>query len=165
MVPGCAIIISSRIFCRITCWARNPAEARAIERSLAEYYRDKADWDNAFAILRKLDLPDELVGLIEHVGPEMLVNGRMSTLSTWLDTLPLEVLSTRPAIISLQGSIASTTGDVKLALDLYDQAINAMSLPQDRQAMARCLVWRAGTHRMAGNLNAAITMPMKRSGW
>ena len=86
----------------------------------------------------------------------MLVNGRMSTLSTWLDTLPLEVLSTRPVIISLQGSIASITGDVKLALNLYNQAINGMFLPQDRQAMARCLVWRAGTHRNAGNLNAAI---------
>jgi LuxR family maltose regulon positive regulatory protein len=135
----------------------NPAEARAIERSLAEYYLEKSDWDNAFAIFRKLDLPDELVGLIEHVGPEMLVNGRMSTLSTWLDTLSLEVLSTRPQIISLQGSIASITGDVRLALNLYNQAINAMSLPQDGQAMARCLVWRAGTNRNAGNLNAAIT--------
>ncbi len=133
-----------------------PAEARLIERSLAEYYQEQSDWDNAFAIFRKLDLPNELVGLIEHVGPEMLVNGRMSTLSTWLDTLPLEMLSTRPGILSLQGSIASYTGDQKLALNLYNQAINAMSLPQDRQEMARCLVWRAGTHRTAGNLNTAI---------
>jgi LuxR family maltose regulon positive regulatory protein len=135
----------------------SPNESWAIERSLAEYYRDSADWDHAFAIFRKLNLLDEQVGLIEHVGPEMLVSGRMSTLSTWLDTLPLEILSTRPAIISLQGSIASITGDMKLALNLYDQAINTMSLPQDRQTMARCLVWRAGTHRNTGNLNAAIS--------
>jgi LuxR family maltose regulon positive regulatory protein len=133
-----------------------PAEARAIERGLVDYYLGKGDWDNAFAILRKLDLLDELVGLIEHAGPEMLVNGRMSTLSTWLDTLPIEVLGTRPSIISLQGFIASTTGDVKLAMTLFDQAINAMYLPNDRQAMARCLVWRAGAHRMAGDLNAAM---------
>ena len=135
----------------------DPAGARAIEYRLAEYYRDNADWDHAFAIFRKLSLTAELVTLIEQVGPEMLVNGRMPTLSTWLDTLPLEILSTRPAIISLQGGIASFTGDVKLSLNLYSQAINAMSLPQDRHTMARSLVWRAGTHRIAGNLNAAIT--------
>jgi len=133
-----------------------PAEAKAIEQKLAEYYEENADWDHAFAIFRRLNLTDELVGLIERVGPEMLVNGRMSTLSTWLDTLPLEVLSTRPAVISLQGSIASYTGDVKLAINLYDQAINGMFLPHDRQAMARCLAWRAGVQRIAGNLNAAI---------
>lgn len=130
--------------------------ARAIECSLAEYYQEHADWDHAFAIYRKLNLTHELVAMIEHVGPEMLVNGRMSTLSTWLDTLPLEILSTHPAIISLQGAIASITGDVKLALNLYDQALNGMSLPLDRQVMARNLVWRAGTYRMTSNPNAAI---------
>ncbi len=135
----------------------NLTEARVIERSLAEYYRENADWDHAFAIFRKLGLTDELVALIEQIGPEMLVNGRMPTLSTWLDTLPLEILSTHPSIISLQGVIASYTGDVKLALSLYNQALNAMNLPQDRQAMARCLVWQASTQRLAGNLNTAIT--------
>ena len=144
-------------FLRTHMLRENPTEAQAIEHSLAVYYREQSDWDTAFAIFRKLNLPDELIGLIERVGPEMLVNGRMSTLSTWLDTLPLEVLSTRPVILSLQGLIASYTGDQKLALNLYVQAINGMSLPQDRQAMARVLVWRAATHRHTGNLNAAIT--------
>ena len=133
-----------------------PDEARAIERNLADYYVSQGDWDSAFAILQKLDLPDDLVGLIEQATSDLLGNGRMSTLSTWLDTLPLELLRTRPSIVSLQGFIASTTGDTHLALTLFDQAINAMCLPHDRQAMARCLAWRAGTYRMAGDLNAAV---------
>jgi LuxR family maltose regulon positive regulatory protein len=135
----------------------HPEEAVAIEHCLAELYLSQGDWDDAFAILRKLNLADEMVMLIEQAGPEMLGNGRISTLSTWLDTLPVELLSSRSSIVSLQGLIASTTGDVKLALTLYEQAINAMYLPQDRQSMARCLVWRAGTHRMVGDLDLAIT--------
>jgi ATP/maltotriose-dependent transcriptional regulator MalT/DNA-binding SARP family transcriptional activator len=134
-----------------------PEEARVIEHSLADYHFSQGDYDNAFAIYQKLRLYDDLVELIEQAGPEMLANGRLSTVSTWLDTLPLELLSTRPSLVTLQAVIASTTGDLKLAMTLFDQAINAMCLPHDRQAMARSLVWRAGTHRMAGNLNAAIT--------
>ena len=98
-----------------------------------------------------------LVGLIEHVGPDMLVNGRMSTLSTWLDTLPLEVLSTRPSIISLQGSIASTTGDVNLALNLYrpgHQCHVSSPGPPGNGALPGVAGWNT-PH--AGDLNAAIT--------
>ncbi len=134
-----------------------PEQARAIEQSLAAFYQEQGDWDNAFALLRKLNLVDDLVRLIEQTGPELMAYGRVSTLSTWLDSLPVEILSSRPMIICFQGVIASTTGDARLALTLYDQAINAMHLPQDRQAMARSLVWRAGTYRMMGNLQAAIT--------
>ncbi len=133
-----------------------PSEARAIEHSLAQHYLNQGEWDNAFAIFRKLDLAEDLAELIELAGPEMLGNGRLSTISAWLDTLPVELLSSRPVIVSLQGAIASTTGDMKLALTLYDQAVNAMCLPADRAAMARALVWRAGTYRMMGNLAASI---------
>ena len=133
-----------------------PEEAQAIERSLAVFYQEQGDWDNAFAILRRLNLVEDLVRLIERTGPDLLAIGRLSTVSTWLDSLPVELLSTRPMLITLQGFIASTTGDVKLALILYEQALNAMHLPKDRHVMASSLVWRAGTYRMMGNLSAAI---------
>ena len=133
-----------------------PQEAMAIERSLAEYHRRQGDWDDAFTLFHKLSLADEMVDLIEQAGPELLANGRMSTLSTWLDTLPPDLLSARPFLVSLQGVIASTTGDWKLALSLFDQAIHAMSLPHERHALSRSFAWRAGTQRMVGNFDAAI---------
>lgn len=128
----------------------HPEEVWAIERSLADFYLEQGDWDSAFECLRKMGVANDLVELVQQAGPEMVSNGRLSTLSTWLDTLPVELLSSRPVIVSLQGAVASTTGDIKLALTLYDQAVNAMHLPQDRKAMGLCLVWRAGTHRMLG---------------
>jgi ATP/maltotriose-dependent transcriptional regulator MalT/DNA-binding SARP family transcriptional activator len=133
-----------------------PDQAQAIEQRLAAFYQEQGDWDNAFAILRRLNLMSELVQLIEQHGPDLLAVGRLATLSTWLDTLPVDLLSTRPMLIALQGFIASTTGDIKLALILYDQAMNFMQLPQDRTTMACNLVWRAGTYRMTGNLQGAI---------
>lgn len=133
-----------------------PELARSIEQELARYHQEQGDWDSAFAILRKLNLVEDLAQLIENTGPELMATGRLSTVSTWLDTLPIDLLATRPMLVSLQGFIASTTGDVKLALSLYDQAISIMHLPNDRQAMASALVWRAGTNRMMGNLTSAI---------
>jgi LuxR family maltose regulon positive regulatory protein len=136
---------------------QKPDEASAIENRLAILYLNLKDWDNAFAIFRRLNLVEELAGLIEQAGPEMLVTGRLSGLSAWLDSLPARILSERPNIVSLQGAIAAMMGDTRLALSLYDQAIGAMKLPGDRMAMVRALSWRAGTYRMIGELNASIT--------
>ena len=87
----------------------------------------------------------------------MLVTGRLSSLSAWLDSLPANLLSERPFVVSLQGAIAAMMGDARLALSLYNQAIGAMKLPGDSMALVRALSWRAGTYRMIGELNAAIT--------
>jgi ATP/maltotriose-dependent transcriptional regulator MalT/DNA-binding SARP family transcriptional activator len=133
-----------------------PEETQRIEQRLAEYSLEQAEWDQAFAITQKLNQPEQLVRVIEQATSDMLTNGRIPTLSAWLDTLPVEILTTHPSMISLQGFIASITGDISLALTLFDQALNAMALPQDRQTMARALVWRAGTYRISGNLAAAM---------
>ncbi len=138
-----------------------PEEVRLIERSLARFYMQQSDWENAFPVLQKLGQASELVGLIEQAGPELLGSGRLSTLSAWLDTLPVDLLSAQPVIVSLQGAIASMTGDARLALTLFDQAVNAMRLPQDASSMARCLVWRAGAYRMSGQYPAAVRDAME----
>ena len=70
---------------------------------------------------------------------------------------PPNLLSSRPFIVSLQGSLAALTGNTELALTLYNQAINAMKLPNDQQNLARALSWRAALHRMIGNISLSIT--------
>ncbi len=133
-----------------------PLEADAIDGSLARLYIENNAWNDAFAIYRRLGATRELAALVEKAGPELVVKGRLQTLSSWLDTLPPNLLSSRPFIVSLQGSLAALTGNTELALMLYDQAINAMKLPSDRQNLARALSWRASLHRMIGNMNLSI---------
>ncbi len=133
-----------------------PAESQIAERTLAQWHLDQKDWEPAYAILRRLGTLDELVSLIERSGHELTGSGRIITLSSWLDALPTELLSTRPALISLQGNVAAMNGDLDLATTLYDQAINAMKLPEDYEFLARTLSRRASIHRMAGNLPASL---------
>ncbi|MCC6146364.1 MAG: tetratricopeptide repeat protein [Anaerolineaceae bacterium] len=134
----------------------HPDEVPIIERALAQLYAENEDWDHAFTIYRRLDSMEDQITLVEKAGPKVLADGRVSTLSAWLDTLPSNILSSRPFLIALQGGIAATTGDSNLALTLYDQAIDAMTLLEDRRSMARALGWRAVTHRIMGNLKASL---------
>lgn len=134
-----------------------PYETIAIENELANLYLENKAWDDAFSVLKRLGRVDQLVRLVERAGPDVLVEGRVAMLSAWLDALPSDVLTSRPFIVALQGALAATTGDMNLALDLYDQAINAMNLPDDRRILARTLVWRATTYfRAIGDYASAI---------
>jgi len=137
-------------------WQERPEEARAIENQLAQLYMSKAQWENAFNIFRTLKQDEDLVKLVELAGSTLFVDGRLSTLSGWLDGLPIELASTRPYIIALQGAVAFYTGDNHLALTLYNQSINAMHLPEDKDHLAVVLLWRASIYRQIGNLTASI---------
>ncbi len=138
-------------------YQERPDEARAIERCLAQTSIENKDWEKAFAIYHRLNSPDDLVELVEEGGVELLAGGRISTLSAWLDALPVEQLNNRPFIVALQGYIAMALGNTSLALTLYNQAVSAMSLPEDRVHLARTLAMRATLERISGRLDDAIS--------
>lgn len=137
-------------------FTERPEEAHAIERSLAEYCIQYKEWDRVFAIYRRLDARDDLISLIETIGPDLLITGRVSTLSAWLDVLPREILDSRPFIIALQGIVAMKSGDTTLSLSLYNQAISAMRLSSDKTHLPRTLALRANLERMMGKVDSAI---------
>jgi LuxR family transcriptional regulator, maltose regulon positive regulatory protein len=133
-----------------------PSEARAIEFSLAKYYIQNNEWERAFAIYHRLDAYEELISLIESTGPELLLAGRVSSLSSWLDVLPRDALNSRPFIIALQGIVAMKSGDTTLSLALYNQAITTMRLSGNNSYLPRTLSLRANLERLLGRLDASI---------
>jgi ATP/maltotriose-dependent transcriptional regulator MalT/DNA-binding SARP family transcriptional activator len=144
-------------FLQTQIFRENPQEARTIEKCLAQVCIQNSEWDRAFSIYRRLDLPEELVKLIETAEPDIITGGRVSTLSAWLDALPSEILNTRPFIIALQGYVAMALGDNALALTLYNQAVGAMKLPEDKVHLARTLAMRARLQYLKGQLDGAIS--------
>ncbi len=133
-----------------------PTETRAIEMALAKSWMDAREYDRAFAIFRQLNATDEVVELIELSGPSLASDGRIATLSAWLDSVPGFVINTRPFIISLQGYVALAVGDTNLALSLFNQAANAMVLPGDTDKLAKTLSMRATVKRLRGDLAGAV---------
>lgn len=133
-----------------------PSESRKIEKLLAIDCNEKKEWDRAYQIYKRLNLTSDLIDLVEEAGFQMLIDGRLSVLSSWIESLDQEIIHKHPYIVSLQGYIAMQLGDKSLALTLYDQAIASMDPKKENEHFARALAMRANIQRLLGNLDAAI---------
>jgi ATP/maltotriose-dependent transcriptional regulator MalT len=60
-----------------------------IKKNLAKDLLQKGELDQAFSIYRNLYLLKDQVALIQEFGLELILNGRISTVSAWLDSLPI----------------------------------------------------------------------------
>ncbi len=145
-----------RDFLQASMIRERPQEAEKIWQQLALINEQKGEWEQAYAIYRRLNRTNELVNLIESAGPALTVGGRLTTLAEWLDDLPMELISRHPALVSLQGNVAVMQGDLKQGILLFNQAIAAMKLPADREAMARTLTRRSAAYRMLGDHAASL---------
>lgn len=129
-----------------------PVETRSILINLAKYSIAQDDWDRAFSIYRRLNSQEDLVQLIENNGLELILKGRITTLSAWLDSLPTEILNSRPFIISLQGNIAMVLGNTNLAISLFNQAIDELIGSENRMQYLQTLSMRSAGFRVIGKL-------------
>lgn len=131
--------------------------AEKIERQLAGIHLEYHEWDQAFSIYHRLNSQEDLLGLIETAGPEVLGVGRITTLSAWIDVIPEDVAALHPIISALRGKIAFSTGDTIQAMAFYNQAVNQMESLENSAQLALTLIWRANLNRLMGNLDPAIS--------
>ncbi|PKO05001.1 MAG: hypothetical protein CVU41_13895 [Chloroflexi bacterium HGW-Chloroflexi-3] len=136
-------------------YMEQPTQAIAILKNLAKISKNAHEWEQAFSIYRNLNLIDDLVSLIEEAGLEMVLNGRISTLSTWLDSLPIDVLNTKPYIIALQGNVALVLGNTTLALSLFNQVLDSMESTENKELLINTLSMRAAAFRVLGKFDDA----------
>jgi ATP/maltotriose-dependent transcriptional regulator MalT/DNA-binding SARP family transcriptional activator len=132
-----------------------PLESKKIEQQLAKLCIQQTEYERAYSILSRTNTNDELAVYIETVGHQMLIDGRISTVTAWIESLPIELIQIHPFLIALKGYITVSQGDKSLAKLLYDQAINAFS-DDDTEFLAKSLAMRANNNRLIGNLDAAI---------
>ena len=137
--------------------SEQPEVAKTILQNLARVSIQNGEWDHAFSIYRRLGSQEDLIQLIEKFGLEMILQGRLSTLSSWFDSLPPEVLNARPYVIALQGNVAWVLGNTSLAMTLYNQALNSMTLPENRKEMIIILSMRSASFRLSGKLEESIS--------
>ncbi|PKO09533.1 MAG: hypothetical protein CVU40_09535 [Chloroflexi bacterium HGW-Chloroflexi-2] len=142
-------------FLQNTIIAEQPEIAKAILHNLAKMSIQNEQWDQAFSIYRRLGSQEDLIQLIEQVGLEMILNGRLSTLSAWLDSLPTDVLNSKPYIIALQGNVALVLGNTTLALSLFNQVLDSMELPENKELLINTLSMRAAAFRVLGKFDEA----------
>jgi LuxR family maltose regulon positive regulatory protein len=133
-----------------------PDEETHVLRQLAAVRAERHEWEKAYALYQRLGDVTASVELIEKVGPMLVRNGRLKTLSQWLDSLSAKVVASSPALLSLHGMIASMLGEVEQGLDLQSQAEKGFRQAEDMAGLARSLVRRATDHRFLGDYQSSL---------
>ena len=131
--------------------SERPEETAQIESHLADYYEECNEWEQAFAIAQRSGDLDKIIRIILRAAPSMIIGGRLTALSSWLDAVPLQFRHTRPELLSIDGTIAMLKGDVKTSLGLLNLAIEGLSGTPQSVELARALIRRSYLYRHIGN--------------
>lgn len=135
---------------------KHPEEREHILRRLAAVYAERAEWEKAYDIYRRLADMTATADLIEQAGPSLVKNGRWTTLAGWLDALPAEILASHPGLLSLRGFTAVELGEAEQGLALLNQAETIFRETSDMPRLARTLVRRAVDRRLLGEYLASL---------
>jgi len=135
-----------------------PDEAFKIRFHLACAHQAHGEWDRAYSLYLQLNKTDEMVSLTEEVGTHILAQGQLVTLTKWLTNLPQDLLESRPALLSLRGTLAVMRNDVSTGLALLNRAIEQLLASPDPQPglHARMLTRRATGRRLTGDFSNAL---------
>ncbi len=127
-----------------------PEECRLIEFQLAQHFESRREWEQAYACLARANDPDLLIGLIIRAAPSMILGGRLSTLTHWIESVQESVRAQKPELLSISGTIALIKGDFQNGLSLLNVAIDGLRHLADNQELAQALLRRSALHRHLG---------------
>lgn len=133
-----------------------PERAQTILSRLADVYKERNEWEKAYAIYRQIRNLNALADLIELAGTPMLLNERLITLRTWLEELPPALLEERLSLLSLKSALLSAVGNGQGALMLLDRTIPRLRESGDLSGLALALVRRAAAHRLVGDYEKSL---------
>ncbi len=134
----------------------HPEEVQPLLQRLVDVYVRQEDWEKAYTTCTRLDDPARLAGLLEIAGPSLLKYGRLETLQNWIDALPQNILSDRPALFSLKGVVSVLQGKVEVGLEWLDQAAAAQRSISDFVGLALTLVRRTYAYRYRGEYKKSL---------
>ncbi len=127
-----------------------PVLAWHIQQNLARAYEERQDWEAALDVYARLDDYESLARLLTHMSMVFVMAGRILTLANWLDKLPGDVVSSHPALVSLLGTVHTSRGDNRRALELYDLAESKLRENDNEVEWTTTLVRRAEVCRQLG---------------
>lgn len=144
-----------RDFLQATINRQRPRDAEKIKLSLAQYSRDRQDWERVFDIYRHLKKTDAIADLIEQVGSQLIAKGKINKLSDWLGELSEAVINGNPALLSLKASVSFNQGQLQAGKKMLDSAARMFREKKDNSSLASSLIRRSSVLRVLGNYDEA----------
>lgn len=145
-----------RDYLQATIKRERPQDAKAIKENLAEYYKEKEEWERVFDIYSELGDQEAITRLIEKAGSIYINKGKINKLSEWLNSLPDNIIFNNPSILSMKASVATGQGSIQEGKDLLDKVINILRKEDIEVKLADNLIKRSSALRMLGDYTAAM---------
>lgn len=144
-----------RDFIRARFEKERPQEMRPILSRLESAYEVMGEWEKAHHICKKLNDVNLLAEMIERSSVPMFQRA-MVTLEAWLNDLPPSYLRDRPGLLSIQGNIICTKGDVREGLSLLTKAEKIFRREKNAYGLNLTLIRRATAFRFLGDYAASL---------
>lgn len=131
-------------------------ERERILRRLSDVHSEREEWEEAYAVGRRLNDVEATADLIDRAGTPLMKSGRLTTLAEWIDDLPAEVVASRPGLLSVRGDVAVMLGQVEQGMAWLNQAEAALRMAGDLPRLVRTLVRRTVAHRFLGQYQESL---------
>ena len=133
-----------------------PDELESLLRRIAEVYTDREEWGRAYVLYTRINDHPAIADLIEKAGTSLIRNAQFAILAKWIDELPIELLDSRPGLLSHKGTVLFVQGQVEKCLEYLNRAEAAQRDGHDWSNLARTLARRSTAHRFLGKYQASI---------
>lgn len=134
-----------------------PEETKAIIIALADEYANQEDWGRAFVLYKQVRAAEKMVRLVEEAGPAMVTGGKLLTLKEWMAALPPEIATSKPSLLSLQGAILMSTGEVNQSIILLTEVIDRLAEDKNEiEILSLSLIRRTVAYRMLGDYQNSL---------
>ncbi len=133
-----------------------PGEVESLLRKVAEVYTEREEWGRAYTLYNRIKDNSAVADLIERSGSSLIRNAQFALLAKWLDELPVEVLETRPILLSHKGTVLLIQGQLEKSLEYLNRAEITQRANQDLPGLARTLARRAAAYRFQGKYQESI---------
>jgi LuxR family maltose regulon positive regulatory protein len=127
-----------------------PVLAWHIQLNLAHAYEEQQSWEEALEVYSRLDDHENLVRLLTQISMTFILAGRLLTLANWINKLPMDVVYSHPALMSVLGVIHTSRADSRQGLELLDLAESKLRDSENKIEWTTTLVRRAEALRQLG---------------
>jgi DNA-binding SARP family transcriptional activator len=103
-------------------WHGRAEQERALHRQAARCFRQaRHPEETIYHLLQGQDF-EQAAAMIEEIGPELVRQGRVDSLSTWIASIPADIRQTRPGLDLLMGDVLRLRAHFDEALEHYAAA-------------------------------------------
>lgn len=132
-------------------------EETQILTALANFFSEQENWEQVYAIYKKMGDFKRIIHLLERVGTPLMAKGKVHKLAEWFEHIPYPLIQENLKILSLRASVAVNLGDSQEGLTLLNEVLAKLQSQKDSpEKIAENLIRRSTANRILGKYQESL---------